>query len=50
MKVDAGDRLFDKGSFEYIEDPEIDSVESGVTAGQVSFMMLLNYLLYWYCN
>ncbi|CAH1393499.1 unnamed protein product [Nezara viridula] len=34
MKFDEGDRPFDKKFFEYIEDPEIDSVESGVTAGQ----------------
>ncbi|XP_066903023.1 plexin-A2 isoform X1 [Halyomorpha halys] len=35
MKFDEGDRPFDKKFFEYIEDPEIDSVESGVTTGQI---------------
>lgn len=37
MKFDEGDRVFDKELFEYVEDPEIDSVESGVT-GQVYFL------------
>ncbi|XP_063219970.1 plexin-A1 [Bacillus rossius redtenbacheri] len=34
MKFDKGDRIFDKYLFEYVEDPTIESVESGV-AGQV---------------
>lgn len=47
MKFDEGDRPFDKKFFEYIEDPEIDSVESGVTAGQVNFFInFLNYLIF----
>ncbi|KAK6634573.1 hypothetical protein RUM43_011974 [Polyplax serrata] len=29
MKFDKGDRYFDKGSFEYVEDPTIESAESG---------------------
>lgn len=35
MKFDKGDRTFDKELFEYVEDPTIESAESGV-AGQVS--------------
>nr|CAD7396956.1 unnamed protein product [Timema cristinae] len=34
MKFDKGDRIFDKDLFEYVEDPTIESAESGV-AGQV---------------
>ncbi|XP_049953527.1 plexin-A4 isoform X2 [Schistocerca serialis cubense] len=34
MKFDKGDRIFDKELFEYVEDPTIESVESGV-AGQI---------------
>ncbi|PSN58484.1 hypothetical protein C0J52_00769, partial [Blattella germanica] len=34
MKFDKGDRTFDKELFEYVEDPTIESAESGV-AGQI---------------
>ncbi|XP_066998157.2 plexin A3 [Anabrus simplex] len=34
MKFDKGDRIFDKELFEYVEDPTIESAESGV-AGQI---------------
>ncbi|KAK7867968.1 hypothetical protein R5R35_004968 [Gryllus longicercus] len=34
MKFDKGDRVFDKELFEYVEDPTIESAESGV-AGQI---------------
>ena len=41
MKFDKGDRYFDKGSFEYVEDPTIESAESGPLS-QVWFDFLQN--------
>uniref|UniRef100_A0A224XGD6 Putative plexins functional semaphorin receptor n=1 Tax=Panstrongylus lignarius TaxID=156445 RepID=A0A224XGD6_9HEMI len=35
MKFDRGDRTYDKEVFEYVDDPTIESVESGVTTGQI---------------
>ncbi|KAL1129886.1 hypothetical protein AAG570_012830, partial [Ranatra chinensis] len=35
MKFDKGDRTLDKVLFEYVDDPNIDSAESGVTTGQI---------------
>lgn len=34
MRFDKGDRPYDKELFEYVDDPTIESAESGV-AGQV---------------
>lgn len=36
MKFDRGDRTFEKSLFEYVDDPTIESAESGVTTGQVN--------------
>nr|CAD7396273.1 unnamed protein product [Timema poppensis] len=38
MKFDKGDRIFDKDLFEYVEDPTIESAESGV-AGQTCVVL-----------
>ena len=38
MKFDKGDRTYDKELFEYVDDPTIDSAESGVTTGQVALL------------
>lgn len=35
MNFDFGDRYFDRVKFEYVEDPTIESAESGSTLGQV---------------
>lgn len=34
MKFDKGDRYFEGRLFEYVEDPVIESAESGVATGQ----------------
>ena len=44
MKFDKGDRTFDKELFEYVEDPTIESAESGV-AGQVSCNVLTDVVM-----
>jgi plexin A len=44
MKFDKGDRTFDKEFFEYVEDPTIESAESGV-AGQVSCDIFMHFVV-----
>jgi hypothetical protein len=44
MKFDKGDRTFDKELFEYVEDPTIESAESGV-AGQVSCNAAIQFMV-----
>lgn len=44
MKFDKGDRSYDKELFEYVEDPTIESAESGV-ASQVSLHNNLHFLI-----
>lgn len=56
MKFDKGDRTYDKEVFEYVDDPTIESVESGVTTGQVNVILessLLNSIcvfIFWHCS
>lgn len=44
MKFDKGDRQYDKELFEYVDDPTIESAESGV-AGQVNIFSVKIYSL-----
>lgn len=37
MKFDKGDRYLENTMFEYVEDPVIESAESGVQTGQIKF-------------
>lgn len=50
MKFDKGDRYFDKGSFEYVEDPTIESAESGppsqVCKNKISYIPLLFFCIF----
>lgn len=44
MAFDDGPRTNDAQKFEYVQDPTVDSVESGV-AGQVILMKIVNLLV-----